>query len=516
MFDPLINEAVQRLRLRAERSEVGVNPKDEGKVLAESFVDTGLLAPLDTENNQVVYGRRGTGKTHMLRYLAERHRVNKDCVCYIDCRTLGSASLFLDSTKPLVDRTLALFRDVMITLNHTILEHAGRFARTPDVAGVVDSSNDLLAALTFSMSRVQPKGFEQTLEASQSSKASIGLAIQSMLPTLQAEGGSESKHSEKVDGDFSGIDTVIFPDVGDALVRLLHAAGGRTRLWLMIDEWSSLPSDVQPALAEFLKRSMIHSPAITIKIAAIEHRSYFSRKTAVGQMGLELGSDVVVARNLDDYYNIQLNGRELIDRFSMILYRHLAAAVPEDELRKRGATSSSSTMQALCGSSAQAIQSVETFATLVDASGGNPRDFLQMLGAAYAIDYSSRGRFLSREAATTAIRSHGLLTKLGELGPSLSIEMKRLIGAVLRDQPNRYFLVPQEAERTTFLSELLDARVVHPAARAVVTADEIGTFFTKLSLDLSIVLEYQSLGVAIEDSSVSSLTYRPTVAALLT
>ena len=55
-------QAVSRVMQRAERQS------DIQKIIT-TFVDIGVLPQLSNRNNQIIYGRRGTGKTHVLRVL---------------------------------------------------------------------------------------------------------------------------------------------------------------------------------------------------------------------------------------------------------------------------------------------------------------------------------------------------------------------------------------------------------------------------------------------------------------
>src|SRR2546427_10852142 len=103
--DQQLTLAVSGIRQRSERQE------EIAKILG-AFVDVGILPQLFNENNQIVYGRRGTGKTHVLRVLGSKIAARPgNTVAYIDARTLGSTSQFSDPTIPLPARCLALFRD---------------------------------------------------------------------------------------------------------------------------------------------------------------------------------------------------------------------------------------------------------------------------------------------------------------------------------------------------------------------------------------------------------------------
>ena len=65
--------------------------------LRDTFVDSGVAAVLQVVDHQALYGRRGTGKTHALRYLESELRARGDVAIYADLpRVVGSPeSLFM-------------------------------------------------------------------------------------------------------------------------------------------------------------------------------------------------------------------------------------------------------------------------------------------------------------------------------------------------------------------------------------------------------------------------------------
>ena len=92
---------------RAERSS--------DAMLVASFVDSApLFDLLSTPSNQVIYGRRGTGKTHALKFLFEQVDNKGDHPIYIDLRSIGSnGSIYSDSERSLVERASTLLIDVL-------------------------------------------------------------------------------------------------------------------------------------------------------------------------------------------------------------------------------------------------------------------------------------------------------------------------------------------------------------------------------------------------------------------
>jgi hypothetical protein len=64
---------------------------------------------------------------------------------------------------------------------------------------------------------------------------------------------------------------------------------GIDNLLVLIDEWTAIPPDVQPYIAEFLKRAFFPSNRITVKIASLEYRSRFISSNDSGpRVGFEL------------------------------------------------------------------------------------------------------------------------------------------------------------------------------------------------------------------------------------
>jgi hypothetical protein len=105
--DPYVRRAISSIQRRSERQE-------DVDRLALTFVDPGFSDRLDNDNNQIVYGRRGTRKTHVPRILerAVRERPNH-LGLDADLRLLGSSSIFEDPGRPLSVRVASLLKDLL-------------------------------------------------------------------------------------------------------------------------------------------------------------------------------------------------------------------------------------------------------------------------------------------------------------------------------------------------------------------------------------------------------------------
>src|SRR4051812_38583617 len=110
-----LNRALTKIPSRAEKRDT--------KELRETFVDSGVADLLDMVDHQVLYGRRGTGKTHAVSYLVAEVNSRGDVALNIDLRTVGSPDGLLDPTAaPLSQRASRLLVDMLGQVRDGLLE----------------------------------------------------------------------------------------------------------------------------------------------------------------------------------------------------------------------------------------------------------------------------------------------------------------------------------------------------------------------------------------------------------
>jgi hypothetical protein len=174
--------ALQEIEKRAERGS------DEHVI--KTYVDEGaLVTALVTRDNGIIYGRRGTGKTHALRYLAETRRGAGDFVVYIDVeQDLGSTgSIYSDTAIPLAERATRLLVDVIGIIHTRLLEDAFEAESEMQV--------ELLDKMLDHFSEVVVSGDVETeetatVEQSRSSSSAAGLVL-GKTPGAQGPGKFE-------------------------------------------------------------------------------------------------------------------------------------------------------------------------------------------------------------------------------------------------------------------------------------------------------------------------------------
>ena len=97
-------------------------------------------------------------------------------------------------------------------------------------------------------------------------------------------------------------------------------------IWLLIDEWSALPLELQPVLADLLRRTVFATTGIVVKISAIHARSRFAETWTTGStVGLELGADTAATLDLDDFLLFRNDIASTLDFYSSLLHHHLSA-----------------------------------------------------------------------------------------------------------------------------------------------------------------------------------------------
>lgn len=109
-----VHNAFLDLPRRAERID------DEA--LSAAFVDTPpLLRRVTSAESQIVFGRRGTGKTHVLKHAARTPKAASSVSAYIDLRLIGSnQSIYGDTSLSLTERATRLVIDVLTELGQTL------------------------------------------------------------------------------------------------------------------------------------------------------------------------------------------------------------------------------------------------------------------------------------------------------------------------------------------------------------------------------------------------------------
>lgn len=467
--DLKVVQAISSISQRAERQ------RDTNKII-NSYVEVGILPQLLNNNNQILYGRRGTGKTHILKYLENEYRENIDkTVCYIDCRILGSSPQFSDTSLSLSHRCSSLFIDVLNEIYDSLLNHI--VYEPNENSELALNSLDEFSKASIGEIQKSKRIIRKDSHSSQTSRTS-GFKISNKdigftsAKTKDANNGNEKTTSF----DKEEYEKIIFPDLNYYLKKVLQYA--HTELILIIDEWSAIPIDIQPFLAEFFKKSFIPSPQITLKIGALEYRSSFTiPREKHNYVGFELGSDISTNLDIDEYYVFDRNPTEITKVFTEILYKHVISELPKNYLEDNHSIKTAN----------QFIQGVfsgkPAFNELVRASEGVIRDFINIFNLAF-FDAQRKGlKNIDKKTIIESGRQWFENDKSKNLDEILHQKIRLIIDEVIGNKKARSFLVSRELERHPIIQQLFDARVIHLVKKGYSDKDNPGVRYNIYSLD---------------------------------
>lgn len=292
--------------------------------LRDTFVDSGVAAALESIDHQVLYGRRGTGKTHALRYLAATRAEYGDIGIYIDLRIIGSAEGLFDAERASpIARTSRLLANLLLEVHDAILEAVLNDEELIANEAIAQNLDFLDQALRNT--RVEGGQVEESYEHQNEKKEKASLRARFSLTRLSANAtagvamsnSDQNRQSSKRKGEERP--SLNFGEIARSLRAVAESLRAR-RIWLLLDEWSSVPLDMQPYLGEFLVRCVTPVQGFTVKIAAIEQQTRFRTTTADNQtIGIELGADFAANVDLDDFMVFEHDRERARDFFRGLL-----------------------------------------------------------------------------------------------------------------------------------------------------------------------------------------------------
>lgn len=176
---------------------------------------------------------------------------------YLDIRLLGSAHMFTDPTQPLAPRCIALFKDLLGLLQSRLLD----IATDPDRDGSgLEEVSELARYITEKTAEVASREVKTTRQNEDGSQAGLRAGVSPTGPSGELTLGSTTRRTNTDEVSYTEAlrETIVYSEIYQVLDTTLQALGVE-HLVLLIDEWTSIPTDLQPFIAEFLKRSVLPS-----------------------------------------------------------------------------------------------------------------------------------------------------------------------------------------------------------------------------------------------------------------
>jgi hypothetical protein len=388
-------------------------------------------------------------------------------------------------TNPSVmgERVSRLLRDFVAAVHDRLLEEVTdpkQKYNLQQLAPLLDRVSDAVreivvrdeAETTTKMSGGQKRVFEGEASAKLSLKLSP-TAMAKLSPT--AIGGGIKARGEFEKRDDSSVETLqrgrirLSANLGNvhrALADIVSAVGHR--VWILIDEWSAIPDDLQPYLADFIKHVLLPHRLYSVHIAAIEQRSMF--RSEDGTVGLELGSDLSADLNLDDHLVFDNDPNRSIDFFRQLLFKHVTT-VADGPLP---ADSPTEFVRA-------AFTQDNAFRELVRACEGVPRDAINILQIS-AVNASGNAISVPhvREAAKDWYERDKAAFVLNNREANDLLQW--IIAKVIGERKARAFLLQATIKDQT-LDRLFDERILHIARRSYSAKADPGTRYRVWKID---------------------------------
>ncbi len=498
--EPEIQKAINNLSnvIRAENIEKSS--------YLELYAGIEILNSVNNIKNQIIYGRRGTGKTHLLcalkELLIESFYTEKRLPIYIDIRKiLPLVSLGLDDKvlyailifqyliKEIID---CLIENLQFIYNINPFEGNKIFEKfkEKELRTILNNLN-----LEYDGKKISKIG---ELELSEEEIRSIASNLNlSLTPELS---GAISK-SIKSNSKTRYVKYISFSDISQYLSLIPEKLRG-IRIFCLLDEWSEIPLDVQPYLADLLKRGFIPSK-FTFKIAGITNRTYLSQRTSYRVLGFEDGGDIF-AYNLDNRYIFEINKVQTRDFYNELLYKHVSIfsnVVKTHFFDKERNKADKNFINNFFTN--------HSLSEILIASAGIPRDFMNLFINSYdkfLLNVSSNSTRITVNHVRLATIDWYQIDKKNEIekDANTKILLEKIVNEIIIQKKRTHFIIPEKFSSNRYLQNLIDLRALHLRKRGISHQDIKGVNYNVYSIDYGC---YTSLNIY-QSSLDSQLLYQ--------
>lgn len=444
-----IKKAINKLAnvIRAERSD--------SESYYKIYADKSIIDRLVNRNNQIIYGRRGTGKTHLLFALSElifsnnKNGETKDFPIYFDLRRY--LPLLTSSSSVSSENAILIFQTL---INETVEELIKNFKYIFDISDLSNPSlfeqvrlekiKELLKKLNIEFNGREFKRLGN-IEFSKEEINNIATSLNiSQDPNFSLDKKAESKKSYSQES----VIYVSFNEISKFLTEL-SLLFNNVRVTCLLDEWSEIPLNLQPYVAELLKRVFIASN-YTLKIAAIPYRSKFRDSIHDNiKIGLEEGGDIFPV-TIDNRFIFEVDKAGTRNFYNEILINHLKQIDSQifDGVDENRFINYFFANQAL--------------SEILIASAGIPRDFLHLFILAYSnrTNLTQRINLKSIRQSTTQWYTSDKKEEIDKDATTKHL-FEELVNQVIVIKKKSHFLLPQKYSENAHIKKLIDLRVLH-------------------------------------------------------
>jgi hypothetical protein len=459
-----INKAILQLSKRAESYS-----KEQ---LVNTFVDIGpLFTMLSNADHQILYGRRGTGKTHVLSFLSSQKKQEGNCCIFIDLRTMGSTGgLYSDYSIPIPQRATHLLVDTLSCIHDQILDFCIENDEIIDLSSIGVILDNLIESIT-EVKILGPVENEEISDRTRKDDREHKLEVATQKIGVSFGRGKSDSQNIQSRRSVTGMENyrIHFPSIQNEFRNLINILPNH-KLWVIIDEWAEIPLDLQPFLGDLFRRTLFPLQGVSVKIGAIEHRSNFKIfKTISDYIGIEVGADVS-SLNLDEFMVFENNEYSALDFFKNLIFRHINPSLPPENKIQHSDEFVNIT-----------FTQTSVFEEFVRASEGVPRDAINIL-------VNAAMKAQNNKISINHIRGAARIWYNRDKEKSISSNQKALrllrwiIDEVIGNRNARAFLLRTDIDNE-LIDYLYDARVIHMIKQSVSGKDFPGIRYNVYSID---------------------------------
>jgi hypothetical protein len=438
--------------IRAEKALVGS--------FLDTYADPSAIKRITNVNNQIIYGRRGTGKTHLMFALAEMLQEESDkggqkqLPIYIDLRKI--LPLITEQEPDSFETSVLIFKHI---IDEIISNLVNNLKYILDITSLkqqpIEKEKEIHLIEQLKKINIEFDGqsFKRLgkITLSQREIQKIAGSIRaSKSPEISA--GKERSYEEGKEQEYTKY--ISFSQISEILGDISDSLGG-LKIYCLIDEWSELPMNLQPYVSELLKRSFIASNYV-LKIAAIPYRSKFQENFDEGKrIGLEEGGDVFPI-TLDDRYIFEIDKTSTRDFYNELLLKHLTKIDPRimklfNDRKKR----------TIEKNFINQFFTNHSLSEILVASAGIPRDFINLFINSF--ENKTIAKRISLKNVRKATSEWYCTDKKEEVekDPTIKRLFEGIVGKVIIEKKSTHFLIPKKFADNKHIKKLIDLRVLH-------------------------------------------------------
>ena len=350
------------------------------------------LDELFRKENQVVFGRRGTGKTTLFK--AFTYYVNnikstkeKNLGCWYTRLDVAIPSNTEVKVEKIDDVALFCIKIFLKSFVDYLYEEYDRFEKNKKLNKI---EKEELSSILLNLSEIIEHGTATTEEVTGSQSIStittsnvegnVALnspnQLKSTLKDLFSLGFKKKKKKQNIIAAKEEKKVVYRIDLNEikTLINMFLEKAHYRTFYICIDEFAlidrDLPFTIQPTVAQLIKELFFDSSIIVIKIASVWNKSRMQHRQLGGiREGIELGQDIFTNKDLDLDIMFEYDNEQAVKFFKEYLFNTITLNEPVSEKER----------QNLPDYIIDTLFSQDSFKYLVCGSQGVPRIFCTLL-----------------------------------------------------------------------------------------------------------------------------------------